>query len=611
MKKTYILFLFLMLGLIARSQNTYTISSGTNLVPSGGVNLVFGAGTLTNNTTYTDTEGSVAFVGGVTYAGSGTMTLNNLVVDHDAATSVLNSPIDVTGKLTATAGTLNANGNLTLKSTAAKTAVVAPVGSTATVSGNVTAERYIPAKRAYRFVSSPVTTTTSIHANWQENGGTTAGLGTHITGATGAIDGFDVTASNSPSLFTFDNTASSWNAVTNTYVNMLGAGVPYRLMVRGDRTISMATNTPTPTNTTLRSIGTLFTGSKVVGGLKDTAGAYNFIGNPYQAPVDMKTVLEDADNLNIYYYYVWDPNMGTRGAYVTGILADGSNTIYGSLVNNYLQPGQACFVKTSSAAVASLTFHESYKYTTATNESVFRMAASNPSNIRLTLYDSNALRANEAALDGLLVFFGANYTNAVDGSDAGKFTNLDETFSTTNDGKSLSVESRTTAVDTDVIPLKIAQYRGTNYTIVAKGTNLDGATAYLYDKHLDTYTLIPSSGTVNYAYTIDAADAATSASDRFSVTFTSKGLGTGNVVKADFALYPNPSKGGRFNVMMPNVSNNAKLSIYNIIGQQVYTTALKSDTSNQINPNKSLAPGTYIVKITDGGKTTSDKLIIE
>lgn len=132
MKKTYILFLFLLLGLIARAQNTYTISSGTNLVPSGGVNLVFGAGTLTNNTTYTDTEGSVAFVGGLTYAGSGTMTLNNLVVDHDAATSVLNSPIDVTGKLTATAGTLNANGNLTLKSTAEKTAVVAPVGSTAT-----------------------------------------------------------------------------------------------------------------------------------------------------------------------------------------------------------------------------------------------------------------------------------------------------------------------------------------------------------------------------------------------------------------------------------------------------------------------------------------------
>jgi hypothetical protein len=611
MKKTYILFLFLMLGLIARAQNTYTISSGTNLVPSGGVNLVFGAGTLTNNTAYTDTEGSVAFVGGVTYAGSGTMTLNSLVVNHNAATSELNSPIDITGKLTATAGTLNANGNLTLKSTAAKTAVVAPVGIAATVSGNVTAERYIPAKRAYRFVSSPVTTTTSIYENWQENGGTTAGLGTHITGATGAIGGFDVTVSNSPSLFTFDNATANWNAVTNTNVNALSAGVPYRLMVRGDRTISMATNTPTPTTTTLRSIGTLFTGSKLVDGLNEAADAYNFIGNPYQAPVDMEAVLASAVNLNTNFYYVWDPKMSTRGAYVTGILANGTNTISGSLVNNYLQPGQACFVKTSSAGTASLTFEESHKYTTTTNEGVFRIATSNPSNIRLTLYDSNALRANEAALDGLLVFFGANYTNAVDGSDAGKFTNLDETFSTTNNGKSLSVESRTTAVDTDIIPLKIAQYRGTNYTIVAKGTNLDGATAYLYDKHLDTYTPIPSSGTVNYAYTIDAGDAATSASDRFSVTFTNKSLGIGNVIKADFAIYPNPSKGGRFNVLMPNVSNNAKLSIYNIIGQQVYTTALKSGTPNQINPNKSLAPGTYVVKITDGGKTISDKLIIE
>jgi cystathionine beta-lyase/cystathionine gamma-synthase len=33
---------------------------------------------------------------------------------------------------------------------------------------NVTVERFIPARRSFRFLSSPVTTTTSIRANWME-----------------------------------------------------------------------------------------------------------------------------------------------------------------------------------------------------------------------------------------------------------------------------------------------------------------------------------------------------------------------------------------------------------------------------------------------------------
>lgn len=616
MKKIYLI--FVLLSVLGRAQQpTYYISSGTYLVPSGGLNLVLGKGDMVNHGNYTDANGTFKSAGQIFgYSGGGILSLNNLIMDFKEGelegTFFVFSPIDVSGILSLSNGSFYSNGKLTLKSTAAKTAMVDQLGSSrGRLNGDVIVERYIPAKRAFRFISSSVSTHTSIYTNWQENGSTTAGFGTHITGTTGANDGFDITLGNNPSLFTFDNIDGNWYAVTNTNVNTLSAGVPYRLMVRGDRTISMATNSPTPTNTTIRQKGAMYQGDLVYP-LNTTAGSFNFVGNPYQAPVDMLSVLNMSSNLNSNFYYVWDPTMSTRGAYVTGILASNTNNFTGSSVNNFLQPGQACFVKTNlTAENTSINFSEFNKWLGTTNENVFRKAASNQSSIRLTLYDTNSLRAKEAALDGLLVLFGTDFSNSVDGNDAEKFTNLDESFSTINGSVSLSVESRTTPLDTDIIPLKIAQYRGSNYTIVMKGDNLYGTTAYLYDKHLDTYTSIPSSGTVNYNYTIDSANTSSVASDRFSIKFVGKSLGIDDLVMGGFKMYPNPSKGGRFNLMIPTVSNNAKLSIYNMLGQEVYTTDLESNASNEINSDNSLAPGSYIVKIIDGGKTASEKLIIK
>ena len=542
-----------------------------------------------------------------------TNTLQNLTINRTSTGTVsLGNALSLIGVFTPTAGTLTTGGFLTLKSNASGTATIAS-GTGNYISGNVTVERYLPAKRAYRFLSSPVTTATSIYANWQESGVSAAGLGTQITGTGGAINGFDDTTTNNSSLFTYNNTTGAWAAVTNTNINTLASGTPYRLMVRGDRTLSLANNTPTPTATTLRATGTLITGSKTVSGseLNQNLEGYSFIGNPYQAPVDIKAVLTSATGMNTSFYYVWDPTRATRGAYVTGILGSGTNSIEGSSVNNYLQPGQACFVKTSSATTASLTFEESHKYTTTANQGVFRFANTSPASIRLTLYDTNALAVNDPALDGLVVFFDTNGNNDVDGNDAGKFMNLDETMATNNNGSFLSVESRAIALPTDIIPLEISQYRGSNYTIVAKGSNLSSNHAYLYDNYLATSTEIPQTGTVNYSYTVDATNILTTATDRFSIKFASKTLGVEDTKGTDFVIYPNPSKGGSFSVVMPNSITDAKLIIYSTIGQEVYTTNLSSTNSNQIKPDKPLAGGVYYVKITSEGKTTCKKLIIE
>lgn len=205
----------------------------------------------TINTTYTTSWSN----------GTPTATLD-AIIDGDLITSAdlvckdltINSGKTLTigaGKKLTVAGNLINNGTIVFKSDASGTAMFDVFNGSQTGTGVVTAERYIPARRAFRFVSAPVTTTTTIKQNWQENAGSTAGLGTHITGTGGAANGFDDTATNNPSMFTFTN--GTWQAVTTTTTpSVLTAGTPYRLMVRGDRTTDLTTNTPTATAKLLR-----------------------------------------------------------------------------------------------------------------------------------------------------------------------------------------------------------------------------------------------------------------------------------------------------------------------------------------------------------------------
>jgi hypothetical protein len=621
--------LFLLGFVIANTlQAQLYIPSGETLQVTGIESLysnepVVNAGMLTLGT------GTLEIAGAYTNTGSVNLSTSTIKLSGSAAQSISFGSADTAKKIalnksgntaTVTAGslqisdfvqsdqgTLDATGRITLKSTATKTAIVET--STGGAINNVVVERYIPARRAFRLVSSPVTTTTSIRENWQENGFNTSNLGTQITGTGGSTNGFDTTATNNPSMFTFTNNTSAWVAVSNTN-STLAAGNAYRLMIRGDRSIDLTQNAPTATNTTLRTTGSLYIGSKTITDLNPNANGYSLIGNPYQSPVNIKTVLDNATNLNATYYYVWDPKMATRGAYVTGILSNGTNNVGGSQVNQYLQPGQACFVMTNIAAAASMHFEETYKYTTSTNEAVFRQASSAQEKIQLTLYDSATMALQEPALDGLLVLFDANETNDVNGNDAGKFTNLDETMATLNGTKSLSVESRNLPIATDVILLIMNQYRVSNYTMVIKGTNNNSLPCYLYDSLLQNYTTIPYNGTVPYSFSIDASNVLSSASNRFQLVFANSSLGTDNPNTMLFTLYPNPSN-GNFTLTLSDYDQNALLTVYNNLGQVVFTEQLLQAGLHQIYTANRLSSGVYYAKITQGNKSSTKKIIIQ
>lgn len=566
------------------------------------------ASNYTNNGTTTLTNATLKLSGGATQSLSfgANDSAKKIDLNKSAGTATIsNGTFSITDYLISNQGTLNGAGKITLKSNATKTAIVET--SLGGAVQNIMVERYIPGRRAYRFISSPVTSSTSIKANWQENGSNTPNLGTHITGTGGATNGFDATATNNPSMYTFNNSTATWSAVTSTN-GTINAGNAYRLMVRGDRTIDLTNNAPTATNTTLRATGDLYIGTKTITSLNTNANGYSFIGNPYQSPVDMQQVVANATNINTSFYYVWDPTVATRGAYVTGILSSNTNNFLDSSVNNYLQPSQACFVKTNANGSASLSFTEDYKYTSSTNEAIFR-SENTISSIRLTLYDSNALSLQQAALDGVLIFLDANNSNDVDGNDAGKFTNLDETFSTVNGVKLLSVESRALALQSDNIPLKISQYRGTNYTLIATGNNMSGETAYLHDTFLQTYTEIPQNSTINYSFSIDTANDSATA-NRFEIVFSNPTLNLNINQSLDFTIYPNPSKGS-FNIILPSICSTAKIEVFNALGQHVFVSKLCQSGLNFIDTAKTLTTGMYQIKISQDGKEVTKKILIE
>lgn len=554
------------------------------------------------NLTISGLDNNKAFLGATTVTGKLVInTTGNSVLT--ALTSSTPLTISSTGTLILTSGTLNTGGFLTLKSSECCTATVAPVGGT--ILGNVTVERYIPAgQRAYRLLSSPVTTTTFIDTNWQ--------AGIHITGTDGATNGFDATTSNGSSMFTHNNTTPAWTAVANTNATVLTAGVPYLTYIRGSKAASLtvaASNPPVSIASnpvTLSASGALKIGDVLVNGLNETAGGFSAVGNPYQAQVDMKKVLvTNATSNNLApYYYVVDPKLGTKGAYATVDVVTPSN---GTALdaNQYLQPGQACFVQTIATGVASLNFTEADKFE-GTQTSVFRTKNVATASINLTLSDVNANR-----LDVLKVAFDANESNELNQNDASKLINFDESLATSNSGKLLAIEKRAIPTDTDEIPLNITKYRGTSYSIKAQGTGLTGSTPYLFDKYTSSTTEIPQDGTVNYAYTVDAAIPASIAADRFKLIYA-KTLKTIDNELAGFALYPNPSKSNSFSVVVPQSSSAVSLRVSNLLGQQLYLqNDVQSGATVKVTVNDLKTSGVYLVSLSSEGKTTTTKWIVE
>lgn len=642
---------------ITINRNTTNFSVPNNFTIQGNLNLQQGT-VLIGNGERLNLEGGIVRETGLLNVKNATLGLGGglaqnigagVFVDNEVQTiekngngsaSFLGTTI-ITELLSPNQGVINSNGNLRFRSTNTKTAFVGPVGIGVAINGEVTVERFFPARRAWRFFSVPVDGG-SIRSNWMEGVNNTVnvtnsnnnptnnlnpnpGYGTHITGLGGPANGFDASGTNNASLFVYEQflndqneTVEAWLPVENVATTNISAGKGYRLLVRGDRTVAMVNNAPA-TPTTIRSRGTLVTGTQNNNNLSPLANGWTLLGNPYQAPVNMLDLLATASiNVDNARFYVWDPLMGDRGAYVTVELdylnGLGEPSLDDSEANEFFQPGQAVFVETVDAGAASITLQESHKNVSQGINNLFRQNLNQTSNgifrLRATLFDSNDLSTGASARDGLLIKFGQAFSNEVlKSEDALKFVNSDEDVAIQREGQLLSIESRGFPTHGEFIQLHNAKYRRTNYTYRLRYDGIPGVDAFLLDQLTQTLTPLNVGSYTYYNFTVAANNPATTDASRFRIVFNGDVLSTPSENIDLFSLYPNPAS----DVFYVRTNANVKTSVkaVNALGQVVFETETEP-LQNVIELNAaSWQAGMYMISITQNGVTQTQKLVVK
>lgn len=512
-----------------------TINAGGTVTINGAGKLgVYGS--IVNSGTFNALDGTIEM------AGSAAQTipagvfqnndLKNLIVNNASVT--IAGTLKLYGKVSFAGSnrTLATGGFLTLRSLVTGTASVGDItnngaNSGNTITGDVTVERFVPAKRAWRYLSMPTQhNLQTIKESWQENmpanstaPSTPPGYGIHLTNndVNAVAYGYDQNAGVGPSLKTYVASNNTWAAVPSTVNVPLVSpgkflpGVGYMTLIRGDRTVN--TFGQPATTTTLREKGALVLGT-FAGAPAVPAGKFQGIGNPYASAVDFskttRTNLQDV-------YYMWDPQIGTLGAYVTfGPGAPYTPTPSGASynANNFIESGQAFFVASSGPA-GSITFNEPAKVDGS--YLVTRQANSHAALLRTNLY---SMVENQMHLfDGNLVQFDATFSNGIDNLDAGKMENSGENLGIRVGNKVLSVESHASLSETDTIYFNLSRLRATGYSFAFIPENMDPTfTGYLIDTYLKTSTIVSMIDTTHVNFNV-LNDPASYATDRFYLVF--------------------------------------------------------------------------------------------
>ena len=601
-------------------------TSGSQLVINGhtlSIVSLMGAGTVTGSATSSLVlaGNDAAAAPAINFTPGAGSTLKNLTINRTGAgaTAAISSALNLIEVLTVTKGTFHTNHLLTLKSSAANTARVAPVGGA--ITGNVTVERYIPARRAWRLMNAPVGGTQTINAAWQE-GVTTAspnpnpnpGYGTYITIGSVA-NGFDQNAGSTASILQYNNTTDAWGPLPNTNATTVG-NKPFMLFVRGHRGIALPMFRWTaPTITTLRAKGPLKVGDQM---FPVDATGFTAVPNPFASPVNFATITRNNVQNN---FYLWDPKMGGTygvGAYVNVSFNGTGYDVTPASVSpesQYIQSGQSFLVRSTGTA-GSIVIKESDKSATPAMN-VFRM---NPGNapvdnsmgIRInlqTIGDDNTT----SLLDEVYSSYSDKYRTEVDGLDAIKLENIQENLSIIRQGQDLMVDRRTPVINGDTLQLKLWNTVNRTYILEFNPVNLSTNTMYaaLEDRYLKTITPVDLNE-ISQVYFNISDDRASASSDRFRVIISSSPIALQmqpQQGKARFSVYPNPVTSGNINLQFFNGSKGThRIELVNGMGQVIYRKEIQypGGTSIQrLQLNRILSKGIYQLHV-DGvdGKQT-------
>jgi Zn-dependent metalloprotease len=504
-----------------------------------------------------------------------------------------------------------------LKSDATGTASIGITTGSISNADSINAERYMQNKRAWRLLGIPFSASgQTIKQAWQE-GATLLSqnpnppYGTQITTFIGdaRAAAFDaIRPSSSIRIYAADNFNSDLVHTPNTLDNITQYQ-GYFLFVRGDRSTDRTSTGSPSSSANLRITGVPNMGAVTKGVL---GTSFSLIPNPYLSPLDFDSIKAIASNSSINKFYVWDPALGGGVGQYRTIDITGSAPTYtytatpGGSNNNwrFIEQGVAFMISGSK----TVDFTENTKSTGTPPASMLRTLTNKQAELVINFNDLNTSPASLS--DGVRLVFDNTYSLAIDRDDAKKVEGFNVNFGINKNNEILSVEKRPLPTSDEVIALKLWNSIPGNYQFEVQPSNIPANIffAYLKDNFLNTFTPIDlQAGTrINFSITADAASAAT---DRFSIVFTKSAV---SPAAPTIVIYPNPVQTGNVKVLLNNMPRGTYfVRMINSLGQTVLSKQINhtgGTVTETLSVNK--VKGVYTLEVQKPDNTKQIKKLI-
>jgi len=458
-------------------------------------------------------------------------------------------------------GPLTTNGNLTLLSTVAQTALIDGSGS-GQVSGNVIMQRYIPSGFGYKYISSPFQAST-----------------------VNAFSSYVNLGASFPTFYNYNEniTSAGWVSYTTT-TNLLNPMQGYAANF-GTAAIAETVAVAGVVNNGSLSI-TLYNHNQPY-----TLG-FNLVGNPYPSPINWnaasgwtKTNIDNA----LYYFKagITDQYTGTYSTYINGISSDG-------LATNIIPSMQGFFVHVSNGSfpvTGTLGITNSVRINDLTHPLLKSMKTDTLPLLRITA----GFTDNVTTSDPAVIYFDSSATQLFDKNlDALKLMNTDilvpNLYTMTSDSSRLSIIAIPFPVDSiRRIPLGIKTAK--DGWITFKASNIVQIPTKRYIYLVDTVAGISQDLRLNpqYSFFLKAGEY----ENRFSLVFSLTVL---NNIPKEFSLlqnYPNPFNPRTTIIYSIPQKSFVSITVYDILGKEI---------SELVNEEK--LPGSYEVQF-DGSRLSS------
>ncbi|WP_366186048.1 T9SS type A sorting domain-containing protein [Flavobacterium ovatum] len=273
----------------------------------------------------------------------------------------------------------------------------------------------------------------------------------------------------------------------------------------------------------------------------------------------------------------------------------------------------------AGASTATFTANTWIKYaqtlkTTATATATFAQGPGNFAAVRISAVSAADIFTTQVDVDDFVVYAGTvpdvikpDAATAPTYSKSGNDATIGWTASGAIDGGGYVVVRypSTSTVYSDNDPNQNGIYQVGN--TITNGTGaVTGTVVYIGTGVSATIT---DPDTAKYYYKIYAVDKAFNYSDEITAKDASLAEPTLRVAKNDIKglnVYPNPVKDGKLFINTDS-GDAKKVAIYNILGKQVLS---KEVASGQVDVS-SLNKGVYVLKITEAGKTSTRKIVID